>query len=248
MTEARDAIGRVVRTDAKVCHVEVEGAIVQCAPRGKLFEEHAKQKNPIAVGDFVRVDLGSQPASLEEVLTRRNWLGRVASSHDPREQVMVANVDRLYIVDALAKPKFSSIRTDRILAGCFWHDIPATLVLNKTDLDRTGEAAAIRATYEAIGVDVLETCALQGLGIEELREHGFRQVRAATRGGAAPSEFDWSGRIALWVGSETGALPEDCAPFEQVTIPMKGAVESLNVTVAASLLLFAAGRSEERGS
>jgi TrmH family RNA methyltransferase len=79
----------------------------------------------------------------------------------------------------------------------------------------------------------------------ELAEHGFRHVCAATRGGARPSDFDWSGRLALWVGSETGDLPEVCATFERVTIPMRGAVESLNVTVAASLLLFAAGRAEE---
>jgi tRNA G18 (ribose-2'-O)-methylase SpoU len=70
-------------------------------------------------------------------------------------------------------------------------------------------------------------------------------VRAATRGGASPSDFDWTGRVALWVGSETGALPEAGSHFEGVTIPMRGSVESLNVTVAASLLLFAAGRAEE---
>jgi len=80
--------------------------------------------------------------------------------------------------------------------------------------------------------------------VDELREHAFRQVQAATRGGKSPASFDWSGRIALWVGSETGALPEACRGFERVTIPMKATVESLNVTVAASLLLFAAGRAE----
>jgi TrmH family RNA methyltransferase len=70
-----------------------------------------------------------------------------------------------------------------------------------------------------------------------------RHVRAATRNGQPAFDFDWSGPIALWVGSEAGALPEVCEPFERVTIPMAGGVESLNVTVAASLLLFAAGRS-----
>jgi TrmH family RNA methyltransferase len=80
---------------------------------------------------------------------------------------------------------------------------------------------------------------------DELAGHGFRQVRGATRGGRKPSELDWSGRVAVWVGSETGALPEVADGFERVTIPMKASVESLNVTVAASLLLFAAGRAEE---
>ena len=79
----------------------------------------------------------------------------------------------------------------------------------------------------------------------ELAARGFRQVRAATRGGKTLSQFDWSGRVALWLGAETGSLPKACESFERVTIAMRGAVESLNVTVAGSLLLFAAGRAEE---
>lgn len=77
---------------------------------------------------------------------------------------------------------------------------------------------------------------------EELAEHGFRQVRAATRGGCAPAQFDWAGRIALWMGAETGESPAACERFERITIPTRPAVESLNVTVAGSLLMFAAGR------
>jgi len=76
----------------------------------------------------------------------------------------------------------------------------------------------------------------------DLGERGVRQVAAATRGGVAAQRFDWSGRVALWIGGETGELPAACAGFERVSIPMAGEVESLNVTVAASLLLFAAGR------
>ena len=79
---------------------------------------------------------------------------------------------------------------------------------------------------------------------EALARQAFRQVAAATRGGERPARFDWSGRIALWVGAETGALPSEAEQLERLTIPMAGQVESLNVTVAASLLLFAAGRAE----
>ena len=74
---------------------------------------------------------------------------------------------------------------------------------------------------------------------------GVRHVRAATRGATPLNEFDWSGPLALWVGSETGDLPAECAGFEGVSIPMRGRVESLNVTVAASLLLFASGRTQD---
>jgi ribosome biogenesis GTPase len=163
-------IGRVVRTDAKVCHVLVDGRVVQAAPRGKLFEELGGRKNPVSVGDLVRLDLSSDPAGLEEVLPRRNYLGRRASSHDPREQVLVANVDQLLLIGSLARPGFSSNRSDRILAACTWHEIPAVLVLNKTDLARPGELEAIRGSYEKAGVEVLETSATEGLGIDELQQ------------------------------------------------------------------------------
>ena len=72
---------------------------------------------------------------------------------------------------------------------------------------------------------------------------GARHVRAATRGAPGFEAFDWTGPIAIWVGSESGDLPPDCEAFEGVSIPMRGRVESLNVTVAASLLLYAAGRA-----
>ena len=169
MSEATQVTGRVVRTDAKVCHVELDGRVVTCVPRGKLFEERTEQKNPIAVGDLVRVDTASVPASLDEVLPRRNRLGRTASSHDPREQVLIANVDQLCIVASVEKPKFSSNRTDRILGAAFWYDVPALLVLNKVDLDRKGDTEAIARTYEDIGVEVLRTSVTTGVGVEELR-------------------------------------------------------------------------------
>lgn len=173
MSDARRT-GRVVRVDAKHYHVEIDGEIGQFVPRGRLFLEDKsgdpKAKNPIAVGDRVIVSLEGDPPGIDEVLPRTNWLPRVASSHDPREQVLFANVDQLLIVGSVAQPGFSSSRTDRILAACQYHEIPAVLVLNKVDLDDGGMLADLRATYASAGIRVLETCALDGRGLDELRE------------------------------------------------------------------------------
>ena len=79
----------------------------------------------------------------------------------------------------------------------------------------------------------------------ELAALGWRSVRAATRGGRSFREHDWSGPTALWLTGETGRA-EVSGPVEDVTIPMAGEVESLNVAVAAALLVFAAGRVEGR--
>jgi TrmH family RNA methyltransferase len=90
-----------------------------------------------------------------------------------------------------------------------------------------------------------------GLTADEAAEHlsalGVRQVRAATRDGADPWRLDWSGPLALWVGGETGALPDAAEGFEPVSIPMAGRSESLNVTVATALLLYASGRVRPGG-
>ncbi len=166
MSELRT--GRVVRVDAKVVHVEVEGEVFHASPRGSLFEDLAGRKNPIAVGDLVKVSTDGDPVGVESVLERRNYLGRVASAHDPREQVLVANVDQLFVIGSLSKPGFSSNRTDRIMAACVWHEIPAILVLNKIDLVDPDELDAIEDTYVASGVDVIRSCALDGRGVQEL--------------------------------------------------------------------------------
>lgn len=168
------AKGRVVRVDAKVVHVEFDGAPEpeQAALRGALFEALDGEKNPVAVGDLVRVDRSTRPGSVEEVLPRRNYLGRVASSHDPREQILAANVDQLFIVGAVKNPGFSSNRTDRILAACHWHRIPAVLLFNKADLDRKGtKLETYIETYRNVpGLEILVTSAKTGQGVSELED------------------------------------------------------------------------------
>lgn len=85
-----------------------------------------------------------------------------------------------------------------------------------------------------------------------LERLGYRHVLARTRGGAPLRGFDWSGRVALWVTDEKGELPAAVAPSARqwagITIPMAAGVESLNVAVAASILLFEAGRVTPPGA
>jgi TrmH family RNA methyltransferase len=85
-------------------------------------------------------------------------------------------------------------------------------------------------------------------GAEAFTQRGYRNVCARTRGGSPYARFDWGGRIALWLSGEAGGFPVGLAGaserFAGVTIPMAGAAESLNVTAAAAVLLYAAGRAE----
>jgi TrmH family RNA methyltransferase len=77
---------------------------------------------------------------------------------------------------------------------------------------------------------------------------GIRPVAAIPRGGENPDEIDWTGPVGLFVGGEGPGLNDDVIArcSAQVSIPMAPPVESLNVAVAAALLVYAARRQRIR--
>ena len=66
----------------------------------------------------------------------------------------------------------------------------------------------------------------------------------------AYTELDWTTAVALILGPEsTGLTPaETAAAAQTVSIPMHGSVESLNVSVAAGIVLFEAARQRSQKS
>jgi TrmH family RNA methyltransferase len=83
--------------------------------------------------------------------------------------------------------------------------------------------------------------------ISELRGRNVRIVAADAGSPVRYTDFDWKTPCALWLGSEAvGLAGRDGVADAVVSIPMVGDVESLNIAVAASLLLFEAAR--QRGT
>jgi TrmH family RNA methyltransferase len=75
-------------------------------------------------------------------------------------------------------------------------------------------------------------------------ERGIETVCADAEASTAYTDIDWTGPKALIVGPESIGLSTDevAAANAVVRIPMHGQVESLNVGVAASILLYEAAR------
>lgn len=80
--------------------------------------------------------------------------------------------------------------------------------------------------------------------LANVRAAGLRTIGASSHVAAARpyDEVDVSGRIAIVVGNEAHGLDDDADVDEWVTIPHRGAAESLNVAMAATVLLFEALR------
>lgn len=87
-----------------------------------------------------------------------------------------------------------------------------------------------------------------GLSEEEalslLTRHGIATVAAVARGGELATGLPFGRPLALLIGNEGAGLPPALilAATHRVTIPMPGAVESLNAAVAGSLLLYEVAR------
>jgi TrmH family RNA methyltransferase len=77
-----------------------------------------------------------------------------------------------------------------------------------------------------------------------LKQNGYRMVASSPHKGEPLYEADFTGPLALLIGSEGAGLPVDILSQadELVTIPHSSRVESLNAGMAASILLYEVGR------
>ncbi|SHK12461.1 23S rRNA (guanosine(2251)-2'-O)-methyltransferase RlmB [Rhodothermus profundi] len=83
--------------------------------------------------------------------------------------------------------------------------------------------------------------------LETLKTHGFWVAGASPTGSVSVWEMDWHRPLVLVLGNEgRGLRPRVVQACDLlVSIPLRGPVASLNVSVAAGILLFAATRSRQ---
>jgi TrmH family RNA methyltransferase len=103
--------------------------------------------------------------------------------------------------------------------------------------------ATMGALFQVPVLQVTQTSELVHL-LQQVRASGTRVLVAALDGGATMYEVNWRERTWLVVGNEgSGVSPEIAAEASQnVYIPMSGQTESLNVAMAATVLLYEAYR------
>lgn len=145
--------------------------------KGKVRLSGSGSTNPVAVGDVVTFECSvepsmTNPASIVEVLDRKNHLVRRSTNLSRQSHVIAANIDRAFLVVTLYFPEIKLPFLDRLLVTCEVYGIPATIVLNKVDIFRKEfpeELADFHRIYENAGYPVIETSALTGEGLDELK-------------------------------------------------------------------------------
>jgi ribosome biogenesis GTPase len=150
--------------------------VLKARLRGKLRLGTSRSTNPVVVGDVVECTVDGGEVWIERVLPRRNYIIRRSSNLSRESHIIASNLDQAVVVATLFSPVTAPEFIDRFLVTCEAYEIPATIVLNKTDLvagDGNENADAVRdfvSLYEGAGYRVIPTSATSGQGVSELRE------------------------------------------------------------------------------
>ena len=151
-----------------------DGTTVDARLRGNYRLRGNKQTNPVAVGDHVLFDQQADgTAVISDVRDRSNYIVRRATKLSKQTHVIAANIDLLCIVATLGLPRTSTGFIDRLLVTAEAYHIPAAIVFNKVDLydEEMWEIHnELKTIYTSAGYPVLEVSALQGTGLDRLKE------------------------------------------------------------------------------
>lgn len=152
--------GKIVKGIAGFYYVHIEGkGVYACRAKGIFRNIHVK---PL-VGDNVCIDIldeTEKEGNVTEVLPRKNELLRPA----------VANIDQALIIFAIVKPDPNFNLLDRFLIRMERQNLTSIICFNKEDIASEEEKAALCQAYESCGYQVLFVSAVDGKGMERLRE------------------------------------------------------------------------------
>ena len=162
---------------------------IQCEVPRSLRQGARVQRHVVAVGDRATADM--QPDGhgvLSGIEPRRTKVSRLGSVRPRREHVIAANIDTLLVVMSVDQPRFHAHTLDRLLLIADVGGVRGAIGLNKADLARPGEVEELLRPYSRLGIPTFPTCALTGLGLEELRRFlGGRETAFLGQSGVGKS-------------------------------------------------------------
>ncbi len=109
-----------------------DGQLLECKIKGNFRLKGIRSTNPVAVGDWVEVDIAT--LFITDIYDRRNYIIRKSINLSKQSQIIAANVDMAFLVVTINHPQTSTTFIDRFLASAEAYRIPVTLIFNKSDL------------------------------------------------------------------------------------------------------------------
>ncbi|HLM07462.1 MAG TPA: ribosome small subunit-dependent GTPase A [Blastococcus sp.] len=154
--------GRVARVDRGRLSVLTGSGEQRAVPGSGLYD--GSEPGGPAVGDWI----GLRGELAVAVLPRRSAFVRTVAGRTSAAQVVAANLDTVFVVDALSGDARLR-RVERYLAVAWSSGARPVVVLTKADLCDDVSAAVDQVRDDALGVDVLVVSSVTGAGVDGVR-------------------------------------------------------------------------------
>lgn len=186
---------------------------------GTISGTIASRALDVVTGDRVVFERRDGKVFVTEVIESQRALSR---SYRGSLKRMGANIDLLCVITALG-PTLNPITIDRMLVAARIQDIPAILVVNKSDLEK-GESAEVLEAYRKIGIRVIECSAKFGLDFDQierlLQSPDVSVVALCGVSGVGKSTI--LNRLVPGAAARTGEVSERTGQGRQTTSQPKG--------------------------
>jgi len=141
-------------------------------PEAARIPSAAGHDHKPVVGDWVLAEPGPMPTdpwSIVAVFPRRSWISRGVAGTGKSEQVLAANVDKVWVVHGLDLD-FNPRRLERYLAVVWESGALPEIILTKSDLADDLEAWVSQVETVAVGVPIRVVSASDSESVQILRD------------------------------------------------------------------------------
>jgi RNA methyltransferase, TrmH family len=217
-------------TEAFVCEPLLAGEDARAAL--DLLRDRQVAVTPTTEAAFAKVAFGDRAEGLVAI---------VRAPTTRLEDLALPSDPLLVVVEGVEKPG----NIGAILRSADGAGVDAVVAASpRTDLANPNVIRASAGAFFAVPMAAAPTADVIGW----LRERGIRLIAARVDAERSYIETDLTGSLAIVLGSEAAGLTDTwrAAEVDTIRLPMRGVADSLNVSVAAAVLLYEARRQRDR--
>ncbi|MGG3280733.1 ribosome small subunit-dependent GTPase A [Paenibacillus solani] len=186
---------RITAQFSKQYRIITEAGEQSAIVTGKYEYEAGSKSDFPAVGDWVMVEPlpGESRAVIHQLLPRKSAMTRREAGSVPDEQIIAANMDTVFIINALNKD-FNVRRIERYLIAVWESGAFPVVLLTKADLCDSPEAYVAEVEVIAPGVPVHAVSSLTNQGKEQLQAYlvqGNTVAITGTSGAGKSTLLNW---------------------------------------------------------
>jgi ribosome biogenesis GTPase len=172
--------GIILRVGGGFYDVHTSAGTLRCTLRGRVRKELVArpERGVLAPGQRVEVLPLDATTGVIEAVEQPPEAGALARARGIRRQVLVANLDQVVFVFAVAEPTPRLDLLDRYLVIAEDADVAAAICFNKIDLGIPAHVEEAAEQYRQIGYPVVFCSARTGQGLDSLRQLFAERITA----------------------------------------------------------------------